>query len=115
MRIRLNTRVVTFFWVGLLVIRSGIAADYSLRFYGNGVSAPGLDRVTVLLNDPHRPVDVGAGDFTVEWWMKANLAENTSGSCSEGKDNWIFGNILLDRDIWGAGDWGDWGVSVRGG
>ena len=94
---------------------AALATDYSLRFFGNGVSTPGLDRVTIDLDDPHRPVDVGIGDFTIEWWMKANLAENSSDACFTGRDNWIYGNILLDRDIWGAGDWGDWGVSIRGG
>ncbi len=87
-------------------------AGFSLRFMGNGLDAPGLDRVEIPL-DPHVPADVGAGDFTVEWWMKALPGANTtSGVCTPGGFNWINGNILLDRDVFGPGDWGDWGVSL---
>ena len=87
-------------------------AGLSLRFMGNGLDAPGLDRVEIAL-DPHVPADVGAGSFTVEWWMKALPGANTtSGTCTPGDFNWIFGNIVLDRDVFGPGDWGDWGVSL---
>ncbi|HXV59919.1 MAG TPA: LamG-like jellyroll fold domain-containing protein [Vicinamibacteria bacterium] len=94
----------------------GAQCGSSLRFFGNGVAAPGLDRVEIPLDTPHRPVDVGLGDFTIEWWMKATLADNVpSPACTAGNDNWITGNILLDRDVFGQGDWGDWGVSLRNG
>jgi hypothetical protein len=93
---------------------SGHAAGSSLRFFGNGANE--IDRVTIRLDAPHRPVDVGAGDFTVEWWMKASLAENPSNAaCNGGADDWITGNIILDRDVYGAGDNGDWGISLGGG
>jgi hypothetical protein len=49
------------------------------------VAAPGLDRVKIPLQT-HRPVDVG-GEFTVEFWMKASLAEN-AGTVSTGNDGW---------------------------
>ncbi len=102
--------------LALYLAAAPVAADgFSLRFFGNGVDAPGLDRVEIPLDDPHRPVDVGLGDFTVEWWMKAALADNDAPACEAGADNWIYGNILLDRDVFGPGDWGDWGVSLRGG
>ena len=84
----------------------------SLRFFGNGTG--GIDRVLIPLDGPARPVDVGAADFTIEWWMRANLAENT-GTVTTGNDGWITGNIILDRDIWGPGDFGDWGVSLGNG
>jgi hypothetical protein len=58
------------------------------------------------------PADIGAGDFTIELWVKANAGENASAGCGEGMDGWIYGNILLDRDIWGGGDYGDFGLSV---
>ncbi|MCL4789433.1 MAG: LamG domain-containing protein [Verrucomicrobia bacterium] len=88
------------------------AAQTSLRFYGHGVSAPDLDRVKIPLQ-PNRPVDVG-GDFTVEFWMKASLAEN-AGTVSTGNDGWITGNIIFDRDVYGGGDNGDWGIALGGG
>jgi hypothetical protein len=103
--------------VALLAFMSHEAAlAGSLRFHGNGVAAPELDRVVILLDEPHRPVDVGAADFTVEFWMKANPGENGStADCNGNADDWIFGNILLDRDVFGAGDWGDWGISLANG
>lgn len=85
----------------------------SLRFYGNGQGD--IDRVKIALDDPGRPVDVGAADFTMEWWMKADLVENGSGACTPGGENWRNGNVMLDRDVFGTGDHGDFGVSLAGG
>lgn len=59
-------------------------------------------------------MDVG-GDFTLEFWMKANSANNASGACAGGGDDWIHGNIILDRDIYGGSDYGDYGISLYGG
>ncbi|MCS7092643.1 MAG: DUF2341 domain-containing protein [Patescibacteria group bacterium] len=88
---------------------------YSLRFYGNGVNAPDLDRVKIALDNPERPVDV-AQNFTLEFWMKASSSNNQSPTCSGGANtNWINGNIIFDRDIYGNGDYGDWGISLYGG
>ncbi|MEI6222533.1 MAG: LamG-like jellyroll fold domain-containing protein [bacterium] len=71
-------------------------AESSLRFYGHGTDY--IDRVEISV-DPQNALDTATtGDFTFEWWMKANAADNTSGSCPE----WICGNILLDRDIFPA-------------
>jgi hypothetical protein len=46
--------------------------------------------------------------------MKANQGDNNSGSCNSGNDNWITGNIMFDRDIFGGGDFGDYGISLHG-
>ncbi len=82
----------------------------SLRFFGTG--SGDVDRVKIPLDAPPRPVDVG-GSFTLEWWMKT-AAGNASGACTPGGDSWINGNILIDRDVFGAGDAGDYGVSLFG-
>ncbi len=86
---------------------------YSLRFFGNGYGD--LDRVKIALDAPARPVDVGAADFTLEWWMRAFAADNRSPACALGADTWLYGNILFDRNIQGPGDYGDFGVSLAGG
>ncbi len=88
------------------------AAGFSLRFHGYGITAPDQDRVKIPINNPPRPADVGAGDFTLEFWMKAIPGENSAGTCSPGNDNWITGNIMFDRDVNGTGDYGDYGVSL---
>jgi hypothetical protein len=86
---------------------------YSLRYYGNGYGD--LDRVKISIDAPPRPADVGDTDVTIEWWMKALASENTSAACTPGSDTWINGNVLIDRDVFGAGDYGDYGVSLAGG
>ncbi len=86
---------------------------YSLRYYGNGYGD--LDRVKISIDAPPRPADVGNTDVTIEWWMKALASENTSGACTPGSDTWVNGNTLIDRDVFGAGDYGDYGVSLAGG
>lgn len=87
-------------------------ANYSLRFYGNGVND--LDRVKIKLDAPARPVDVG-GSFTLEFWMKANPGENTATVTCDANDGWITGNIVFDRDVYGAGDYGDYGIALTDG
>jgi hypothetical protein len=60
----------------------GRAGDFALRFFGHGVDAPDLDRVKIRIDDPALPadpgppVDVGAQDFTIEFWIKAQAADN---------------------------------------
>jgi hypothetical protein len=84
---------------------------HMLRFNGNGRDDE--DRLKVLV-EPHVPIDVGM-DFTIEWWMKAELADNPTGACATGAhENWRLGNIIFDRDIEGTTD-GDYGVSLAGG
>lgn len=84
----------------------------SLRF--NGTGRDGVDRVVIPLDSPPRALDVGA-DFTIEFWLKALPGENASAPCNPGGDNWINGNIIIDRDIYFAGDYGDYGISLAGG
>ena len=99
--------------VGLLMLALAPAAQaqgWSLRFFGNGVND--IDRVKIRIDGPEVPADVGAGDFTLELWVRANPGENSSSGCGTGLDDWIYGNILLDRDIWGGGDYGDFGLAV---
>lgn len=87
------------------------AAGFSLRFFGTG--SDGVDRVTIRI-DGGSPANVG-GDFTLEFWMKALPGENASGPCRTGVDAWTGGNIIIDRDVFGPGDSGDYGISLFGG
>ncbi len=102
------------FWVGCTNPNSAQAQStgYSLRFRGHGTSD--IDRVKVRIDAPAVPADVG-GNFTIEFWLKASLAENTSGACVPGGDHWINGNIIVDRDVYGNGDYGDYGISLAKG
>jgi len=84
-----------------LVLRAG---GHALRFYGNGVAAPDIDRVKIRIDDPANsnpgpPADLGATDFTLEFWLKADAADNDADAVTCG-DNlaWINGNIVFDRD-----------------
>jgi hypothetical protein len=91
-------------------------AQFALRFYGNGWGD--IDRVKIRLQDSNGtglPVDMGDADFTLEWWMKALAEENDSPECVPGGDNWMNGNVILDRDVLGPGDHGEYGVSLAGG
>lgn len=76
--------------------------EHSLRFFGNGTND--IDRVKVQVDNPSNsipgpPVDVGASDFTFEWWMKAPPGENNAGPITCGWNyHWIYGNTIFDRD-----------------
>ncbi|MEW6179122.1 MAG: LamG domain-containing protein [Chloroflexota bacterium] len=101
---------------GQAVFSAPLVQSYqtSLRFFGTG--SGDIDRVKIPLDNPHRSVDVG-DDFTIEFWLKAVPGSNTSAGCQEStsQDTWTNGNIILDRDIFGDGDYGDYGVSLAGG
>lgn len=91
-------------------------SKFMLHFYGNGWGD--FDRVKIRLDNVKTgglPVDIGATDFTIEWWMKANLDENPSPTCSPGDDHWKDGRILFDRDLFEDGDYGDYGISLTQG
>lgn len=85
----------------------------SVRFFGNGRDA--IDRITVRIDAPERPADVGATDFTVEFWIKANPGENRGRVDCNTNDGWITGNTVIDRDIYFAGDYGDFGIALDDG
>jgi hypothetical protein len=85
---------------------------YSLRFHGAGVDD--IDRVKIRIDSPARPADIGAADFTIEFWMRGSAAENTAAARSCGaNDDWIYGNIIVDRDRFGLDR--KFGLSLVGG
>lgn len=68
---------------------------WGMRFNGNGSD---VNRVRIPLDSPtDPPVDVGAGDFCYEFWMRAAYADNTSTATDEDAR---YSNIILDKDIW---------------
>ncbi|HHW88836.1 MAG TPA: LamG domain-containing protein [Chloroflexi bacterium] len=89
------------------------ATGGSVRFFGNGRDA--IDRVTIRIDGPPRPADVGATDFTIEFWLKAEAGVNTGVVTCNQNDGWITGNIVFDRDIYFAGDYGDFGIALNSG
>mgnify|MGYP005837741727 CR=1 FL=1 len=90
------------------------AQNYCLRFFGNGVDD--IDRVKIQINDPEKKADVGF-DFTIEFQIKALLENNPLGDqAQEGEnDDWTKGHIIIDRDIFNQGDYGDYGISLANG
>jgi len=100
-----------------VTVEAASAGNYALRFFGNGVDD--IDRVKIRVDDPATvepgpPVDVGATDFTIEFWMRALAGENAAGSITCGATNlWITGNIIIDRDRFHANR--AYGISLAGG
>jgi hypothetical protein len=121
MRISLGLIAASFTRSSILALCLGLGVStvqaQSLRFMGNGVND--IDRVKIRIDDPASstdigpPVDVGATDFTIEFWMKATT-ENTSRAISCGANyEWIWGNALIDRDRYNQGR--KYGISLAGG
>lgn len=88
------------FWSALLPALAHSAG--SLRFHGNGVDL--VDRVRIRIDDPDPglggpPADLGAGDMTIEFWLRALPGSNPAPAQSCGANiNWIYGHIVFDRD-----------------
>ena len=93
--------------------------DFSLRFFGTG--SGDIDRVKIPLlagNGTSRPVNIGATDLTLEFWIKGNAADNPTSSCTAGanaRGAWTSGSVVIDRDMMGDGDFGDYGVALFNG
>ena len=93
------------------------ASLYSLRFHGTGTGQQ--DRVRIKIDAPPVAADIGAGSFSIDFWMKGTHAANTvptlyyraPNDTEESASDWIGGNIIIDRDIFGPGP--DWGISVH--
>lgn len=96
------------------------SANFALRF--QGASSADRQRVRLPLASPARASNVGAGDFTLEWWLKALPGDNMTWTVTQTitatcgvNDGWLNGSILFDRDVWGAADYGEYGVSLADG
>lgn len=92
-------------------------SGHSLRFYGNGRND--IDRVKIRIDDPATtaagpPVDVGATDFTIEFWLRGLRTDNRAAAISCGQNyRWIDGNIVFDRDRYEQGR--NFGISLGAG
>jgi hypothetical protein len=112
---RLSFRFLSSLLLAVGFVHFGNAQERSLRFFGTGTGD--IDRVKIPIDAPHRPIDL-SDDMTLEFWMKANLADNgglVDCSSTSGGDRWITGNTIFDRDVYGAGDFGDYGISLSAG
>jgi len=94
-----------------------LAAGHSLRFFGAG--AGDVDRVKIRIDDPATalpgpPADIGAGDFTLEFWLMGSAAQNSAPAVTCGANlAWTAGNVVVDRDRFGADR--KYGLSIAGG
>jgi hypothetical protein len=106
-------------FISLLMIASNVmgaaVSAQSIQFFGTG--SGDIDRVKIRIDDPTNanpgpPADVGAGDFTIEFWLKS--ANNSAGPIACGNNiGWINGNIVFDRDRFNQGR--AFGISLTNG
>ena len=95
-------------------------ANYVLWF--NGSALANVGRVQIPIDTGARGADVGAADFTLELWLRANAGDNmafdstrTAANTCGVNDGWIHGSVIVDRDIVGAAQNGDYGLALLGG
>jgi hypothetical protein len=110
----MNKSLFILFSFGNYLIFNLAAQNYCLRFWGNGTND--VDRVKIPIDSPESAADVGYS-FTIEFQMKASLNDNPLGSSAQtgNNDDWTLGHVIIDRDIFGNGDYGDYGISLAGG
>lgn len=66
----------------------------SLLFHGTG--RDNADRVRIDRDTGAPMLDVGAGDFTIELWVKGAEADNRAAALNCGGGHWNRGNTVLD-------------------
>jgi hypothetical protein len=100
----------------LLMFVTGIAQQYSIRFYGHGFDDSDRIKIPLTSGVTSLPNNV-AFDFTIEFWIKATTGSNVvgNGATTGNNDDWTLGHIIVDRDIFGAGNFGDYGISLSAG
>jgi len=110
----MNKSLFILFFFGNYLIFNLAAQNYCLRFWGNGTND--VDRVKIPIDSPESAADVG-NSFTIEFQLKASLSDNPLGSSVQAgnNDDWTLGHVIIDRDIFGNGDYGDYGISLAGG
>lgn len=97
-------RLLTFS-IALCTIGTISAQNYALRFLGTAYNDQ--DRVKIPIDNPPKAADVGA-NFTIEFKLRATQAENLLGDgvTSGFSDDWVLGHVIIDRDVFGPGDYG---------
>ena len=117
MRASGSFRTVVLCLLAAAAAASPARAASSMRFHGNG--SADIDRVKIPIDDPANsnpgpPADVGAEDFTIEFWMRAASSDNTAASVACGANvEWRHGDVIVDRDRLGLDR--KFGVSIAGG
>lgn len=88
---------------------AGEGSRFAVRFLGTGAGQQ--DRAKIPLASA--PAANVGSNFTVELWIRATYADN-AGTVSTGQngDGWITGNVIIDRDVYGGGDYGDYGIAL---
>ncbi len=112
--------ILFYFYEGILltpVIQPPVAG-FNLRYngsYSNEVTGDTENRLLIPVDgSPGPPVDVGAGDFTIELWLKAAAEENVAPAIACGdNDDWKLGNIILNRAAQNGTP--EYGLSLAGG
>jgi glucose/arabinose dehydrogenase/PKD repeat protein len=97
-------------------------STHALRFHP--ASASGQDRVLIPIDDDapgadaSTPADVGAADFTLEFWIRGTLAANATAGGGGDREyfvqNWKDGNVVFDREVGGVHG-AEFGIAVAGG
>jgi Concanavalin A-like lectin/glucanases superfamily len=102
-----------------LIIFAMLLISLSLPFEVQSVSEPssrsarfnGGNQQRMTIPITNSSINIGAGNFTIEFWMKPILVTASAG-CSNGIDVFTNGGLLIDRDQWGSGNNGDFGISI---
>jgi len=90
------------------VMASGNPFGTSIRFNGTGTGYN--DRVEIPVQG--NKLNIGATDFTIEFWMQ--VPTGVTNTPVGGGSGWVWGNIILDRDIYGNHP-NDFGLSLFNG
>ena len=106
-----------YFFLYLIASTFQLSAQFhSIRFYGSGFND--RDRVKIPLVNGTTSLNINVGqDFTIEFWMKTSSGTNLSGAAANtgSNDDWTIGHIIVDRDVFGQGNFGDYGISLANG
>lgn len=98
----------------ILSLLTLFAQNYALKFSGMGVND--VDRVKIPITNTSQLINIGK-NFTIEFEINCLISDNPKGgNANQGNnDDWTLAHIIIDRDIFGPGEYGDYGISLANG
>jgi hypothetical protein len=107
---------ILLFFLSICYLFDLTAQQHSIRFFGYGYDDTDRVKIPLVTGITSLPVNV-SHDFTVEFWIKSEEGTNLLGAgvATGNNDDWTLGHIIVDRDIFGPGNFGDYGISLANG
>jgi hypothetical protein len=104
-------KIIFVFFFTITFSLSGFGGNVNAQSSNTSARFGGGNEQRITINLSNSAINIGASNFTIEFWVKI-AGVSAGAACSGGNDVFTNGGLIIDRDIWGPGNFGDFGISV---